>query len=154
MFAQTIALTLVLSAGAGAGLSAGVGQARPTAPAACGPGAASEMRNVAPETRCFELRTYTATGRIGDIDLLHARFREHSIRLLEQHGMSIMGFWQPVERPDTLIYLVAYPDAAARDAAWAAFQADPEWQQVVKAMDVSLEVESIYMVATDYGRMK
>ena len=46
--------------------------------------------------------------------------------------MTIIGYWQPLARPDTLMYILAYKDAAARDAAWAAFSADPSnalsWQ--------------------------
>jgi hypothetical protein len=128
------------------------GSGEPPAPAACGPqpGAA----NVAEGARCFELRTYRVTGAVGNLNLLHARFRQHSMRILRKHGMDIMGFWQQADRPDTLMYLVAYKDAAAREAAWAAFQSDPEWAKVAKAMDVSLTVESTYMVATDYAPMK
>ena len=39
--------------------------------------------------------------------------------------MTIVGYWQPVEKPNTLIYILAYKDNAARDAAWAAFQHRP-----------------------------
>jgi hypothetical protein len=128
------------------------GTGEPPAPSACGPrpGAA----NIAENARCFELRTYRVTGKVGDLNLLHARFRQHSMRILRKHGMEIMGFWQQADRPDTLMYLVAYKDAAAREAAWVAFQSDPEWAKVAKAMDVSLTVESTYMVATDYAPMK
>jgi len=135
---------------AGAPPARGTGE--PPAPAACGPQAGAA--NVAENARCFELRTYRVTGQVGDINLLHARFRQHSMRILRKHGMEIMGFWQQADRPDTLMYLVAYKDAAAREAAWVAFQSDPEWAKVAKAMDVSLTVESTYMVATDYAPMK
>lgn len=128
------------------------GTGEPPAPTACGPQPGA--RNVAADARCFELRTYTVTGKVGDIDLLHARFRQHSIRILRRHGMDIVGFWQHVDRPDTLSYLVAYPDAAAREAAWAAFQADPEWAKVAGAMEVSLTVESTYLVPTDYTPLR
>lgn len=128
------------------------GSGEPPAPTQCGP--RSGAANIAENARCFELRTYTVTGKTGDINLLHARFRQHSMRILRKHGMEIMGFWQQADRPDTLMYLVAYRDAAAREAAWIAFQADPEWAKVARAMDVSLTVESTYMVATDYAPMK
>lgn len=128
------------------------GTGEPPAPASCGPRPGAS--NIAEDARCFELRTYRVTGAVGNIDLLHARFRQHSIRILQKHGMDIMGFWQQADRPDTLMYLVAYPDAAAREAAWVAFQSDPEWARVAGAMDVSLTVESTYMVPTDYAPMK
>src|SRR5205809_2757689 len=95
---------------------------QPTPP--CGPNLA--VKNVDKQSRCFELRTYTVREG-SSIDLLHARFRDHTTTLFRKHGMTIVGFWQPVTKPDTLIYILAYKDGATRDAAWAAFQADPEW---------------------------
>ena len=60
----------------------------------------------------------------GSIDLLHRRFREHTNRLFRKHGMTIVGFWQPMNSgmERTLIYVLAYKDGAARDAAWNAFR--------------------------------
>jgi len=123
------------------------------APAPCGPGVAG--KNIAPDSRCFELRTYTVRPEgPGSIDLLHSRFREHTNRLFRKHGMEIIGFWQPLERPDTLIYILAYKDRAARDAAWKGFQSDPEWAKVRKEMQVGTRVESEFMNAVDYGPIK
>ncbi len=119
---------------------------------ACGPNL--PMKNVAKDSRCFELRTYTVREGGGNIDLLHARFREHTNRIFKKHDMTIVGFWQPVAKPDQLIYILAYKDAAARDAAWAAFRADPEWVKVSAEMAVTLTVDSVFMVATDYGPIK
>jgi hypothetical protein len=50
--------------------------------------------------------------------------------------------------------LLAYKDRAARDAAWKAFQSDPEWVKVRTEMQVGSAVEAIYMNSTDYGQMK
>ena len=118
----------------------------------CGPNVT--MKNVAKDSRCFELRTYTVKEGSGNIDVLHARFREHTNALFKKHGMTIVGFWQPVAKPDQLIYILAYKDAAARDAEWAAFQADPEWQKVRAQMAVNVQVDNVFMVATDYGMIK
>jgi hypothetical protein len=129
--------------------------ARGTPPAptpACGPNVA--MKNVAKDSRCFELRTYTVREGSGNIDVLHARFREHTNALFKKHGMTIVGFWQPVAKPDQLIYILAYKDAAARDASWAAFQADPEWMKVRSQMAVNVQVDNVFMTATDYGPVK
>jgi hypothetical protein len=131
--------------------------ARGAAPApaptpACGPNL--PMKNVAKDSRCFELRTYTVREGSGNIDVLHARFREHTNALFKKHGMTIVGFWQPVAKPDQLIYILAYKDAAARDAAWAAFQADPDWVKVRTAMAVNVQVDNVFMSATDYGPVK
>ena len=106
----------------------------------------------ASDTRVFELRTYYPNP--GKMEALHARFRDHTCKLFEKHGMTIVGFWQPVAKPDQLIYILAYKDAAARDAAWAAFQADPEWMKVRAAMAVNVQVDNVFMAATDYGPVK
>lgn len=129
------------------------GQANPTPP--CGPGV--KGKNIASDSRCFELRTYTVRAEgPGSIDLLHDRFRQHTNRLFRKHGMTIVGFWQPLNSgmERTLIYVLAYKDGAARDAAWNAFRNDPEWKDVTSKMQVGTQVESVFMNATDYGPMK
>jgi hypothetical protein len=71
------------------------------------------------DSRCFELRTYTVRAEgPGSIDLLHDRFRQHTNRLFRKHGMTIVGFWQPVNTgmERTLIYILAYKDGAAGSA--------------------------------------
>lgn len=124
--------------------------ARPATPP-CGPGL--DVKNAARDSRCFELRIYTlAQG--SSADVLHARFRERTIALFQKHGMTVIGFWQPVARLDQLVYILAYRDAAARDSAWAAFNTDPEWVKTRTEMRVSVDVENTFMVATDYSPLK
>jgi NIPSNAP protein len=122
---------------------------QPTPP--CGPNLT--IKNVDKQSRCFELRTYTVREG-SSIDLLHSRFRDHTTALFKKHGMTIVGYWQPVAKPDTLIYILAYKDAAARDAAWAAFNADPEWVKTRTEMQVNVQVDNVFMAATDYSPMK
>ena|SRR6266576_2961451 len=117
-------------------------------------GANLPMKNTAKDSRCFELRTYTVREGAGNIDVLHSRFRDHTNALFKKHGMTIVGFWQPVAKPDQLIYILAYKDGAARDAAWAAFQADPVWVKTRADMAVNVQVDNVFMVATDYGTIK
>jgi hypothetical protein len=118
---------------------------------ACGPNLT--IKNVDKQSRCFELRTYTVREG-SSIDLLHSRFRDHTTALFKKHGMTVIGYWQPVAKPNTFIYMLAYKDAAARDAAWAAFDADPEWLKTRTDMQVSVQVENVFMAATDYSPMK
>jgi len=155
-------LVVVILAGLVAVHSARAGQAgQPPAPARgpaaaptppCGPGV--DLKNVSKDSRCFELRTYTVRPGGGNLDLLHSRFRDHTNALFRKHGMTIVGFWQPVAKPDQLVYLLAYKDGAARDAAWAAFGADPEWVKTRTEMQVNVQVDNVFMVATDYGPLK
>ena len=141
-----IALTLGAAAQNG---RASQGAAPATPP--CGPNLT--IKNVDKQSRCFELRTYTVSEG-SSIDLLHSRFRDHTTALFQKHGMTVIGYWQPLAKPNTLVYMLAYKDAAARDAAWAAFQADPEWVKVRTEMQVNVQVDNVFMSATDYSPMK
>jgi hypothetical protein len=151
-----IAGTWMCAAPQGPGGQAGPRGAAP-APAAptppCGPNLPADIKNVAKESRCFELRTYTVREG-SSIDLLHSRFRDHTTALFKKHGMTIVGFWQPVSKPNVLVYILAYRDAAARDKAWAAFNADPEWVKTRTEMQVNVQVDNVFMSATDYSPMK
>ena len=151
-----VAGTLILAAFQGPGGQTG---ARGTAPATaaptppCGPNLPTGIKNVAKESRCFELRTYTVREG-SSIDLLHSRFRDHTTALFRKHGMTIIGYWQPLTKPNVLIYILAYKDAAARDAAWAAFNVDPEWVKTRTEMQVNVQVDNVFMSATDYSPLK
>ena len=112
-----------------------------------------------PAERVFELRTYTTHD--GKMPELHKRFREHTNRLFEKHGMTIVGFWTPVEGPDaanTLVYLLAYPSREAREASWQAFRDDPDWQAAYKASHANgplvNKVDSKILAPTDYSPLK
>jgi hypothetical protein len=72
-----------------------------------------------------ELRHYVATP--GKREALIARFKKDTLPLFARHGITVSAFWTARDEPDTLYYLCRYADGAARDAAWKAFQADPDW---------------------------
>jgi hypothetical protein len=106
------------------------------------------------DTRVFELRTYYAAP--GRLDDLQARFRDHTFKLFEKHGLTNVGYWTPIENPETkLIYVLAFPSAEARAASWKAFFADPQWKTVRKQTEAKgrlvNKVDSIQLVATDYS---
>src|SRR6516162_10538710 len=106
------------------------------------------------DTRVFELRTYYAAP--GKLDALHARFRDHTCKLFEKHGMTNIGYWVPVANPDNkLIYIIAFPSQEAHAKAWKEFIADPEWQKAYKESEVSgklvEKIESVLLSATDYS---
>ena len=75
----------------------------------------SSSAAVAKDSRVFELRTYYAEP--GKLDALHARFRDHTTRLFQKHGMTIVGYWMPREAPDRIVYVLAYKSKEAADAA-------------------------------------
>lgn len=76
----------------------------------------------------YELREYTAAP--GAIEALHRRFDEHVLALFRKHGLDVRGFWVAADDPDTVVYLLAFPDVETHDRAWERFQADPEWHDV------------------------
>jgi hypothetical protein len=109
--------------------------------------------------RFFELRIYTAhEGKLGD---LHKRFREHTNRLFQKHGMTLIGYWTPVDGPEsknTLVYILAYPSREAREASWKAFREDEEWKKVVEESHrngpLVAKVDSKFLTPTDYSPIK
>jgi hypothetical protein len=118
-------------------------------------------RTPAIDTRVFELRTYH-TASAAKLEALHTRFRDHSIGLLEKHGMTLVGFWVPTDAEkgagNTLVYLVAHKSREAAAASWKAFGADPEWKTVKADSEkdgvLAEKVDSVFMSPTDYSAMK
>jgi len=107
----------------------------------------------------FELRTYTAPE--GKLDDLLTRFRDHTLRIFEKHGMTNVGYWLPQDetlRQNTLVYLLAHPSRAAADQAWSDFGADPEWQRVSEESQrdgrIVSSVVRMYLDPTDFSPMK
>jgi hypothetical protein len=109
--------------------------------------------------RVFEIRTYyTLPGRL---EALNKRFREHTLKLFEKHGMTNVGYWIPQDNPgheNTLIYVISHASREQAKKNWAAFIADPEWQKVAEESQkdgkIIEKIDSVFMDATDYSPMK
>jgi hypothetical protein len=110
-------------------------------------------------TRVFELRTYTAPeGKLSD---LQARFRNHTTALFQKHGITNIGYWIPQDpplSPNTLVYIIAYPNREEAKTRWAAFSSDPEWLKVRTESELqgrlTTKVESVFMSPTDFSPLK
>lgn len=109
--------------------------------------------------RLFEIRTYTTEP--GRLDALHARFRNHTTRLFEKHGMTNIGYWTPTDEPrskDTLVYVLAHDDADAAKKSWEGFRNDPDWHKVRAASEadgpIVKKVESVFLNPTDYSAIR
>ena len=106
--------------------------------------------------RFFEMRTYyAAEGKVDDLD---ARFRDHTNKLFQKHGIDLVGYWHPVDKKNVLVYILAYPSREAREKSWKDFNGDPEWKA---AKDKSEEhgklvdkVDSVFMTPTDYSPIR
>jgi hypothetical protein len=78
-----------------------------------------------PSTTVYELRIYYANE--GKLDDLLKRFREHTTRPFEKHGMKNVTYWTPLDDPlkgRTLIYVLAHPSREAATSNWKAFGDD------------------------------
>lgn len=113
----------------------------------------------AKETRVFEVRTYTTHE--GRLDALHARFRTHTMRLFEKHGMTNVAYWTPEDPKlagNTLVYVLAHPSREAARRSWEAFRQDPEWIEVKADSEASgpivSRVDSVFGNATDYSPVR
>lgn len=123
------------------------------------------MRDVVPVAQAqggakvFELRTYTAPpGKLAD---LHARFRNHTMRIFKRHGMDSVIYFAPTDAPlkdHTLVYVIAHESREAAKRNWEAFRADPEWVKVAAESQVNGRIvektESVFLTATDYSPIR
>ena len=105
----------------------------------------------------YELRTYSSLP--GKLDALLARFRDHTCKLFEKHGMVNVGYWVPLDAKDgagdKLVYLLQHKSREAADASWKAFQADPTWVAARTASEAAgkivAKVERVFLTAADFS---
>jgi hypothetical protein len=121
--------------------------------------AASEgggLKSAQDSTAVYELRVYhVAPGKMPD---LLTRFRDHTVKLFEQHGIESVAYWSPLDEPEkgnTLIYVLRHPSREAADANWKSFRDDPNWQSVRDKSEENGKlvdrVDSTFMVLTDFS---
>ena len=104
----------------------------------------------------YELRTYTTLE--GRLPNLHARFKNHTLKLFEKHGMKNLMYWTPTDEKlsaNTLIYVLWHASPEAAKKSWDAFRADPEWH---KARDESekdgkivAKADAVYMTLAEFS---
>jgi hypothetical protein len=113
----------------------------------------------ADSNRVFELRIYHTVP--GKTAALQAEFRDKVSKLFARHDLKAVGYWAPDDAPasdNTFIYILAHPSRDAAKEHWTAFQADPEFKEMIKGQqgDAKLveKVDSTYMSPTDFSPMK
>jgi len=105
----------------------------------------------------YELRTYSTLP--GKLDALLARFRDHTCKLFEKHGMVNVGYWVPLDAKDgagdKLVYLLQHKSREAAAASWKNFGADPVWVAARTASEAAgkivAKVESVFLTVADYS---
>jgi hypothetical protein len=107
-------------------------------------------------TTVYELRVYHVYE--GKLEDLLRRFREHTMRLFEKHGIKNIAYWTPADEPlkgKTLVYMLAHPSRDAATANWQAFRDDPEWQSVRDKSEANgklvEKIESTFLALTDFS---
>ena len=107
-------------------------------------------------TPVYELRIYHTNE--GKLDDLLRRFREHTTKLFEKHGIKNVAYWTPTEEPlkgKTLVYILEHPSRDAATANWKAFGDDPEWRSVRDKSEANgkivEKVDSTFLVLTDFS---
>lgn len=65
-------------------------------------------------------------------DAFNRRFRDHALRIMRRHAFNVVATWEsrPASGPVEFVYLLQWPDQAAKDKGWAAFMADEEWSAI------------------------
>lgn len=104
----------------------------------------------------YELRIYhAAPGKLAD---LLSRFREHTVKIFDRHGMKSVAYWTPLDEPEisnTLIYILQHPSREAAASNWKSFQDDPEWKAVKEKSEANGQlvekVDSTYLAMTDFS---
>ena len=107
-------------------------------------------------TMVYELRVYHATpGKLGE---LLARFRDHTIKLFDRHGIKSVASWTPVDEPlkgNTLVYILQHPSREEAAANWKSFQEDAEWKSVKEKSEVNgkltEKIDSTFLALTDFS---
>jgi hypothetical protein len=116
----------------------------------------SSQEKSPPATPVYELRVYHVYE--GKLDDLLRRFREHTVKLFEKHGIKNVAYWTPTDEPlkgRTLVYILAHPSREAATANWQAFRDDPEWQSVRDKSEASgklvEKIDSTFLILTDFS---
>src|SRR5271170_4062606 len=94
--------------------------------------------------RVFELRIYHTLP--GKEPALESRFRDTTSKLLTKHDLKVVGYWVPEDAAawdNTFIFMLAHASREEAKKNWAAFAADPGFQEVLKSEQAEKTVEKI-----------
>jgi hypothetical protein len=82
--------------------------------------------------RIFELRTYESPSEAAHLRKMEMFTRLGELEIFRRCGLTPVFFARTVIGPrlPSFMYMLTFPDMAAREAAWNAFRADPAWQKL------------------------
>lgn len=110
--------------------------------------------------RIFQLRTYTAFP--DKIENVLGRFRNHTTKLFENHGMQNIAYWTTIEdKKDVqpkLIYILGHESEAAGKASFDSFRKDGEWLKVrdesEKNGKIVEKIEAEFLTPLKFSKIK
>lgn len=117
-----------------------------------------ETKQVDDASPVYELRTYTTHP--GHLDALHKRFRDHTMKLFEKHGMENVIYWTPLDEDgapsdDTLIYVLRHKSRNDASRSWQAFRQDPQWLDAKRKSEedgpIVQKVTAVFLKPTDFS---
>jgi hypothetical protein len=113
----------------------------------------------ADSNRVFELRVYHVVP--GKVPALQSEFRDRVTELFAKHDMKAVGYFVPEDAPasdNTFIYILVHPNRDEAKKHWAAFRADPVFQEMLKNQQTAGKLvekaDITYMDPTDFSPMK
>lgn len=106
----------------------------------------------------IEMRVYHCVpGRLPD---LLARFRDHTLKIWERHGIRQAGFFTTLigQSNQELTYFIAWESLAEREKKWAAFQSDPVWIEARAKTEANgqivADIVTQLLLPTDFSAVK
>jgi hypothetical protein len=119
-----------------------------------------EAPRPAAPSRLFELRTYESHNEGAGLKKIEMFEKGGEIAIFRRVGLTPVFFGRTVIGPSmpNLTYMVTFPDAAARDKAWAAFGEDPEWVKLRATpgfanADILTNIDIQLLRPTDYSQI-
>lgn len=106
----------------------------------------------------YELRKYKVLQ--GRMNELHERFKGHTLRLFEKHGIKPIAFWTSVDDEDSdyLTYLLQFNDIESQKKAWKMFMEDEErieiWNKSNEKGKLVIDIVSKNLKATEYSPLQ
>lgn len=101
------------------------------------------------------MRVYYAPP--GKLDALNARFKNHTVKLFEKHGLTNVGYFVPAgeNKENKLVYFISAPSKEARDKSFKEFLADPDWKKAAAESEkdgkILAKIDSTFLTVTDYS---
>jgi hypothetical protein len=110
--------------------------------------------------RMFELRTYESHNEAAGAKKIEMFEKGGEIAIFRRVGLAPVFFGRTVigAAIPSLVYMVVYPDMAARDKAWTTFGGDPEWVKLRSTAgyanaDILTNIASLLLRPMEYSQL-